>query len=126
MNYAITHIAKKLKAARQAKGLSQRELGDEIGVHPNTVYRWIQRERDLEQPDKCPRPASRTQCASLVPVRMVEEAVAQPPASIVDRPRLELVVKGVLGDRDVTVRLPHGFDQGDLRAALSALADSIC
>ena len=32
MNYAIAHIAKKLKAARQAKGLSQRKLSQLAGV----------------------------------------------------------------------------------------------
>ncbi len=32
MNYTITHIAKKLKVAREAKGLSQRALGKLAGV----------------------------------------------------------------------------------------------
>lgn len=32
MNYAIEHIARALRKAREAKGLSQRELGKKAGV----------------------------------------------------------------------------------------------
>ena len=114
-----------LLARARERGLSRCALADELGVHPNTVSNWVRRERD-GGPSCTPRSGSeRSPCAvSLVPVRVVEPVGGQSSRDGVSG--LELVVERVVGDRDVTLRLNHGFDPDDLRAVLAAIAQHAC
>lgn len=58
-----------LRAARQQLGLSQAELGRQLGVSPNTIYRWEQGDLAIRHPhmlalaldqlQRHPRPYSR-------------------------------------------------------------------
>lgn len=109
----------------RARGLSQRQLAEELGVHPNTVGNWLRRERS-HRPSRA-QPGSERSVCSLVPVRVAEPiASAEESCSGDGESRLELVVERALGDRNVTLRLSHGFDPNDLRSVLEAIAEHTC
>ena len=98
-----------LLARARARGLTSRELAEELGVHPNTVGNWIRRER-----------ASTRDQLPLLPVRVVApDAARESSRDPADR-GIEVLVD------DVVLRLPPSVDAGDLRTVLSVLGEGRC
>jgi hypothetical protein len=90
-----------LIAEQESSGQTVREFAASRGVAAGTVFWWRSRLR---------RRAA--DAMTLVPVEVVDKVTARPAA-------LELVVRD-----GIVLRLPRGFDEGDLRRVLAALARS--
>jgi len=116
-----------LLARARCRGLSQRELADELGLHPNTVGNWIRRERDGAGDRHQPRASvSELRSATLVPVRVVSEAPSDESARhSADRP-IEIVLEDACGRRSIVVRLAEGVRAQDLETVFSVLGRSAC
>ena len=90
-----------LIAAQEKSGATVREFAESQGITPATLYWW--------------RSELKRRAGKLVPVRVVEPDVEVNRRSV-DRPGFELEV-----DDSMTLRIPAGFDEGELRRVLTAL-----
>src|SRR5262245_35971449 len=88
-----------LIAAQEKSGLGVREFAESRGLAPATMY-WC-------------RCRLRERLASLVPVAVVDDKVGIKMSTT--KVAFELTID------DVTVRIPPGFDEGDLRRLVRAL-----
>ena len=88
-----------LIAAQEKSGLGVREFAEIRGLAPATMYWWRCRLRERS--------------TSLVPVAVVEHGVGT--KMPMTKAPFELTCN------DVTVRIPPGFDEGDLRRLVRAL-----
>ncbi len=88
-----------LIAAQEKSGLGVREFAEGRGLAPATMYWWRCRLRERS--------------TSLVPVAVVDHEVA------VRRPTTKAAFELAVGE--LTLRIPPGFDEGDLRRLVRAL-----
>lgn len=92
-----------LIAAQEKSGQTARAFAESRGITPTTLYWWRSRLRR--------RPAR----AELVPVQVVEHDV------VVDDQRERGADFELRLDSAVTLRIPAGFDEGELRRLVRAL-----
>jgi hypothetical protein len=88
-----------LIAAQEKSGLGVREFAEGRGLAPATMYWWRCRLRE--------------RTTSLVPVAVVDHDV------VARRPTTKAAFELAVGE--LTLRIPPGFDEGDLRRLVRAL-----
>lgn len=106
----------RLVTAWRASGMACKAFASELGVHPHTLSWWAWRLGSRSLARDAVRPG---RTGSLVPTArarapgFVEVVVSDAPSTV--------PCDFVLEVRDLRVRVPHGFDAGELRRLLGAL-----